>query len=108
MVEHLKHYKGGRLMLSQTTIMDRLEAFANAGDASAQLKLWKKKIHKLRKDGFDVRTISKTERTGEFLCEISWKYPKSAETRYLLSLTISGLNKILNHSLKEAQCKSNK
>ena len=89
-------------MLSQTTIMDRLTVFAGAGETSAQLKLWKKKIEKLRKDGFEVRTISKTERIGEFLCEISWKYPKSAETRYLLSETINCLNRNLTKSLKTA------
>ena len=88
-------------MLSQTTIMDRLTVFANAGETSAQLKLWKKRIRKLRKDGFEVRTISQTERTGEFLCEISWKQPKSAETRYLLSATISCLNRNLTNSLKK-------
>lgn len=87
-------------MVGKVTIMDRIEVYANSGEISAPLKLWKSQISSLKKDGFDVSVVSPTERKGEFYCNISWKNPKGGEARYMLSATISGLTRNLQNSLK--------
>ena len=87
-------------MVDKTTILDRIEVYADDGETSAPLKLWKTQISKLRKQGFTVTTVSPTNRKREFYCNISWKTPKGDEARYMLSATISGLTHKLQNSLK--------
>ena len=78
-------------MLERLTIERRLEIFAEAGETSAPLKLWKSQIYKLRKAGFDVDVVIATERRGEYFCCVDWKKPHGHWAHELLQLTIDSL-----------------
>lgn len=78
-------------MLEKLTIIERLEMFAEAGETSATLRLWKKRIKRLVDDGFTVEIICPTIREGEFYCKIDWKHPTGEVATEMLMLTIKSL-----------------
>lgn len=76
------------------TVLDRLELYADAGETSAPLKLWKNQILQLRKDGFTVEEIAPTERRAEYFCTIDWSQPNIPESlaNEMLKMSINALN----------------
>ncbi len=78
-------------MLERLTIQDRLEMFAEAGETSAPLKLWKPTISKLERGGFLVEIIAPSQREGEYYCNIDWKNPRGSAARDMLRLSIQAL-----------------
>ena len=81
-------------MQEKLSVLNRLEIFAEAGETSAPLKLWKSQIKKLQAEGFTVEIITKTQRFGEFYCNISWAKPTISDgsANELLKLSINSLN----------------
>lgn len=86
-------------MTEKTTIIDRIEVYANDGRISIPLRLWKGQITKLRKEGFSVLVKSPTKRYGEFSCVVSWKHPKGEQAAHMLSATIRTLTNNWQDSL---------
>lgn len=81
-------------MQEKLSILNRLEIYAEAGETSAPLKLWKSQISKLEEKGFVVEKIAKTHRLGEFYCNISWAKPtiSGGAANEMLKLSINSLN----------------
>ena len=79
-------------MLEKTSIIDRLEIYANEGETSAPLKLWGAQITSLRKGGFQVEVLKPTDRYGEYNCTISWDFPTGHQASYMLALSIDSLS----------------
>lgn len=86
-------------MIEKSTIIDRIEVYANDGRTSIPLKIWKGQIKKLEKEGFNVLIKSPTKRCGEYSCIVSWKYPRGEQAAYMLSITIKALTNNLQDSL---------
>ena len=82
-------------MMEKMSIMERIEVFADAGETSAPLKLWKNQIARLEKGGFTVEKIAPTEREGEFYCDVDWKNPSGPEAQQMLRYTIRSLKEQL-------------
>ena len=78
-------------MLERLTVERRLEIYAEAGETSAPLKLWKNTISKLQKGGCLVEVISPTDRKGEYFCNVDWKNPHGQIAYALLRITIASL-----------------
>ena len=78
-------------MLDGLTIEERLEIFAEKGQTSAYLKLWKNQIFKLQKEGFDVDVIFPTSRRGEYYCCVYWEEPHGPGASALRELTLESL-----------------
>ena len=78
-------------MLERLTVERRLEIYAENGETSAPLKLWKSTIPKLREAGCTVDIIAPTERKGEYYCNVDWKMPHGQGAYALLRLTIAAL-----------------
>jgi muramoyltetrapeptide carboxypeptidase LdcA involved in peptidoglycan recycling len=77
----------------KTTLMDRIEVYADAGRVSAPLKLWKAQISRLKKKGFTVVVESPTHRHGEFKCTVSWDLPQGRSAELMLDATTRALLK---------------
>lgn len=93
--------RGGN-MLEKLTIYDRLEIYAEDGRTSAPLKLWGTQIKSLRKAGFTVDVLGRTDRYGEFNCDISWDEPAGGQASYMLVITIKAIGKQIDSLVKRA------
>lgn len=89
-------------MLEKLTILDRLEIYADDGRTNAPLKLWGDQIKSLRKAGFTVDVLGRTDRYGEFNCDIFWLEPTGSQASYMLVQTIKALGKQIDALVKEA------
>ena len=77
--------------MEKTTIMDRIQVYAEAGKTSSRLRLWKRQIKELQREGFEVEVLTSTEFRGQFLCEVSWRIPRGRIAANMLKSSVEAL-----------------